>query len=71
MKGLFYLDTFSISDHHSPENFHSREAIDIGVVRSFLQPTFLPRGEYIMSIWAKYSLCIPDILEEYDGRGSL
>ena len=40
MKGLFYLDTFSISDHHSPENFHSREAIDIGVVRSFLQPTF-------------------------------
>ena len=51
-------------------NFHSREAIDIGVVRSFLQPTFLPWGGSIMSIWAKYSLCIPSIIlaQEYEGK---
>ena len=48
---------------------YNGEAIDIGVVRSFLQPTSLPGGEYIMSIWAKYSLCIPTIiLEEYEGK---
>ena len=48
---------------------YNGEAIDIGIFRRFLQPTFLPGGEYIMSIWAKYSLCIPTIiLEEYEGK---
>ena len=58
MKCLFYLDTFSISDHHSPENFHSREAIDIGVVRSFLQPTFSLGTNTSCQYW-------PNILSAY------